>query len=546
MPVRGVWARAECDREAVIARALTGLVVLGIVLRLVRYLQNFPMWCDETMLAANLLGRSWTELAQPLAYRQVCPLGFLGLEWSVIHLIGFSELSLRLIPVLCAVASVPLFHFLARRVLGERTGGTLLATALFAVSLPPIRHAAEVKPYSGDLLVSLMLLSLAVAWRQSPLRVRGPWAVTAVLPVAVSVSLPSLFLIGTIAVVGLRDILARRRIGLALAYGGFLATAGLTVAALGAMGQYHTPTADRAYFLKFWGSAFPPSWREPSALASWLIRTHTGPLFAYPHGAGGAAWLTALIFGAFVVGALVWCRRDPSMAALLVLPFMLTLAAAALGRYPYGMSVRVAQYLVPSTLLLVAAGGAWLGARLRPEWLARRIIPGLAIVLAGMGLWRLAHDLAHPYRTPWDRSARSFASWFWQEMAADSVLVCVETDLGISSHGGRWAYDGTDQYLCLQRIHSRRHRQGLPPRWDAISPTRPLRCVLINRLPNEVPPFRNRIEAHRDRYTLRKIRTYPGPQGSEVEPVLTYVVCEFVPTRPARAVSMGTDRKVTR
>jgi hypothetical protein len=72
------------------------------------------------------------------------------------------------------------------------------------------------------------------------------------------------------------------------------------------------------------------------------------------------------------------------------------------------------------------------------------------------------------------------------------------------------------------------------------------RAETRKRLPNEVPGFQNWIEAHRDRYALRKIRTYPGPRGSEVEPVLTYVVCEFVPTPPARAVSTGTDRKVTR
>ena len=76
------------------ARLVIGFIILGVVLRLVRCLLNYPMWCDETMLAANLLDRSWTALAQPLAYRQVCPLGFLALEWIVVQLIGFSELSL--------------------------------------------------------------------------------------------------------------------------------------------------------------------------------------------------------------------------------------------------------------------------------------------------------------------------------------------------------------------------------------------------------------------------------------------------------------------
>ena len=161
------------------SRLVLGFIILGAALRLVRCLLNYPMWCDETMLAANLLDRPWTALAQPLAYRQVCPLGFLALEWIAVQFIGFSELSLRLIPVACAIASVPLFYVLARRVLGDRTKATLLAVAIFAVSEPPIRYAAEVKPYSADLLVSLVLLYLAVVWLQSRGRIRPLWALAA-------------------------------------------------------------------------------------------------------------------------------------------------------------------------------------------------------------------------------------------------------------------------------------------------------------------------------------------------------------------------------
>ena len=109
----------EHDSKSAYSTAVIGFLILGVVLRLVRYLQNYPMWCDETMLAANLLQRGWIDLAQPLDYHQVCPIGFLALEWAVVQLLGFSEMSLRLIPVLCAVGSVPLFHLMARRTLAQ-------------------------------------------------------------------------------------------------------------------------------------------------------------------------------------------------------------------------------------------------------------------------------------------------------------------------------------------------------------------------------------------------------------------------------------------
>ena len=63
-------------------------------------------------------------------------------------------------------------------------------------------------------------------------------------------------------------------------------------------------------------------------------------------------------------------------------------------------------------------------------------------------------------------------------------------------------------------------------------------------MPAEVPAFLNWIEAHRDRYTLREVRTYPATRGSQVEPAQTYVVCEFVPTPRALAARWtGGDRR---
>jgi hypothetical protein len=194
------------------------------------------------------------------------------------------------------------------------------------------------------------------------------------------------------------------------------------------------------------------------------------------------------------------------------------------------VSARVNLYLVPAILILSALGATWLctlAARLVP---ARKIIVALGCMLAFYGLCRLGNDLGHPYRTPWDRTAREFARWFWEEMSADAEVVCVRSDLGIPFRSGGWAYDGADQYLCYQRIYSRRHREGLAPSWEAISAKRPLRCVLLSRLPEEVPGFRRWIEENRDRYTLKELRTYPATRGSSAEPAIYYVVCEFVPT----------------
>ena len=45
-----------------VARVTTGFVALGVLLRVARYLLNFPLWCDETMLAANFLDKGYGDL----------------------------------------------------------------------------------------------------------------------------------------------------------------------------------------------------------------------------------------------------------------------------------------------------------------------------------------------------------------------------------------------------------------------------------------------------------------------------------------------------
>ena len=323
-------------------------------------------------------------------------------------------------------------------------------------------------------------------------------------------------MIGAIAIVGVVEVCRRSSFKLAASFAGFLASATLAMVCMAALGQYHAAPADRAYLVNFWIGAFPPSWRDPAALAGWLFRAHTGPLFAYPHGANRLAWLTILIFGSFVVGINLQCRRNLRIVLLLVFPFLLVIAAAAVRRYPYGMSARVAQFLVPSTLLLAAAGLGWFCTRAQRLPRGRLAIPALTIALVTMGLTRVGHDLMTPYRTPWDRTARDFARWFWDELGTDAELVCVRTDLGIP-----FRPEALD-LRCRRSVSLPATDLLAPPpgkrdlrTWEKISADRPLRCVLLNRLPADVPGFLDWIEAHRDRYRLRDVRTYRASRGSQ-------------------------------
>ena len=100
-----------------VARCVAAMTALGLLARLARYAQGLPFWSDECFLASNFLGRGFLGLAKPLDNGQVAPLAFLWVERAAVLALGFSEWSLRLFPLLCGLASVVLFAFVARRAL---------------------------------------------------------------------------------------------------------------------------------------------------------------------------------------------------------------------------------------------------------------------------------------------------------------------------------------------------------------------------------------------------------------------------------------------
>ncbi len=219
--------RDERARDRQLRRATLAFVVLGVVLRIVRYALNYPLWWDESFLAVNLIKRGYLDLLRPLDYSQVCPVLFLWAELSVVKLLGFCEWTLRLLPLFCGIASVLLFHLLAGRIV--RGLPLLLAVAIFAVSYHPIRHAADVKPYASDLLAALIVMAAAIEWTRAPSRGRWMWVLAAVSPVLIALSHPAIFVISGVALALAPAVIKAHRQPVVIAYLGFIATFGSNV-----------------------------------------------------------------------------------------------------------------------------------------------------------------------------------------------------------------------------------------------------------------------------------------------------------------------------
>jgi hypothetical protein len=542
-------AAIDSANDRWLARATWAFVALGILLRLDRYLMNFPLWWDESFVAVNFLRRGYLDLLRPLDFDQVGPLLFLWIELSVVRLLGFSEWTLRLFPCLCAGVSVILVRWTAGRVL--RGTPLVLAVAIFAVSDHPIRHAADAKPYASDLLVAVGMLGLALSWRRAPHQTGWLWALAALTPLALALSYPAAFVAGGL-VLALAPAVGKSRNQRAVAALGVFGLA--AVATFLILFRLVTQAQSRATLggmRGYWSDSFPPC-NGPLALLRWLIVVHTGPMLAYPCGGERGASAGTLLL-VIIGGCVLWRRRNRTTVAACWAPLGLALVAAALRRYPYGGAARFMQYAAPGLCLLAGAGAGGFvqllsnfkfeisnlklleyfstkrvaGRAERPR--ERRVLRGVLVVLAVVGIVPSLGERLHPYRAVHAQRARAFARWFWPELARGAEVACLRWDFGV----GDWSSVHLDiaVYLCNQKIYSPQRRDHAGPRWSLVSASHPLRCVASFRHDAERPARRAWLNEMRRRYHLRDHRIFDINMAAPGAAPRTehYEVFEFVP-----------------
>lgn len=78
-------------RDRLWSRVGWGLVVLGWLLALGRYVARLGLRYDESRVTLNLLERDYAGLLQPLNYDQGAPVGFLWVHRAMIDWVSFSE-----------------------------------------------------------------------------------------------------------------------------------------------------------------------------------------------------------------------------------------------------------------------------------------------------------------------------------------------------------------------------------------------------------------------------------------------------------------------
>jgi hypothetical protein len=358
------------------ARLTVALLLVGAGLRVGQYSMGEVLWYDELALARNLAERSFHELVtSPLAYAQIAPPGFLLLEKAAITVLGNNEYALRLFPLLSALASLPLFAYVARRTLTPVAA--LLAVTLFSLSPTVIGFGSQVKQYSTDVAAGLLMAALTLRWWERRHRddaVRAAALLGAVGFVAVWLSHATVFVLcGLSLALVLETILQGERATLwSLAPIVILWCAGMSGAT--AWGLQTLSPSTQAYMREYWAEGFMPLPPRSVDDALWLWRAFR-KLFQrqllYPLPAVGV-----LLMG---LGALALIMRRQWSAFVILAPIGVALLASALDRYPVGE--RVSLFLLPGILLLVAEGVDRVRSAMAVGW---RPLSGVIVAVAAI------------------------------------------------------------------------------------------------------------------------------------------------------------------
>ena len=326
------------------------IICIGIALRLIRYLHNPSLWFDESVYAVDFFTRSFPEFINPsLDYDHGFPYGFPILTKIAIQTFGYSEYAYRLFPLLFGIASILLFYRISRHYISPKA--VPFALALFAISDPLIMFSSELKPYSCDVAVALLLYAVTIHVQSKKLDLPDIVLYAFTGAFVIWLSNPSVFILaglGTCLVVSAlnnKDWSRIRRLsivflGWALSFGVYYMMFIQKSYANISMGPEELLKLEFAYM------PVPP---RSLADIKWFIDCFF-ETFNFPVGLS----VTGVAAFTFLIGCMSLYSEKKEKFYMLLSPVLLTLLASAMHKYPF--KGRLILFLVPLMLLFIAEG----------------------------------------------------------------------------------------------------------------------------------------------------------------------------------------------
>ena len=372
------------------------IITAGAVVRLRLYLARRSFWDDEAAVALNLVSRPFLDLLAPLDYRQTAPPLFLWIERVIVLIAGAGEWTLRAVPFLSGVAVLVLMWHVGRRLLP--TGGVLVALALVALSPLLVYFSNELKPYSSDAMVTLLLALVALRVGERP-DGRARWIVLALGgALAAAFSTTAAFVLAGVVAYLVVSGAVRRAPGV-LVNAGLVAAVWAVAAVLLALVHRELLTeasATGSWMRAFWKDYFlsnaPPGLR----MRVWIITF--GALKDTLVGGSSRQFELAALVATAALGLIRLVRLNgAAVGCLIAVPYACLAVAGALHLYPLGP--RLILFAAPLTALLLASGLTW-----APDVIARRVsrpvgILATAAAALALLLWPI-RNAAETLRNP--------------------------------------------------------------------------------------------------------------------------------------------------
>ena len=176
-------------------RALLIFCILWFIfLCILHYLSARPLWLDENFIFGNIKTLKTTQLLGPLENSQAFPRIYLIIIKIFSQRFDYSVFSLRLFPLISMICAFFIWAKIYKEIFSNKWH-SLLVLFSFAGSYSLSYYAAELKPYSLDLLVVGIFCLYLI--HQERLVDRAPWKlftiVTLLLPITLFLSYGSFF-----------------------------------------------------------------------------------------------------------------------------------------------------------------------------------------------------------------------------------------------------------------------------------------------------------------------------------------------------------------
>ncbi len=329
------------------------IICLGTLVRLVQYIHYRPLWTDEAWYGANIFTMSYKELFGPLVFgANVAPPFFLHACKISVAAFGVNEYAVRLVPFISGIAVLVLSYLVSRKILSAL--GCVLALAFVAVCAHLINYSAELRQYSTDAAVCLLMLWLALRVEKG----RAPALIALAVAGALApwFSYPIVFIMAAIA--------ATQLVAVAYAKDWKMVSRLVCVYAVWAIGcslfyfihvraVMASSNGLRNLSVYSYASAFWPLPPKNLTQIRWPYITFM-QMFDNP----GGLTLTGLAAFAFLAGCVSLSIGKKKYLSILLLPFVLALVASALELYPFYK--RTILYCAPLVLMLAGEGVAML------------------------------------------------------------------------------------------------------------------------------------------------------------------------------------------